>query len=216
MFNRRMVAIICVGAIVCFSAACSSSRIVQIPPRMDLRGYGTVGMIEFASNTQEKNLHQDASREFLTALQDAQPGVPVLELGSERHVLSSLPAEGLDPGAIRAIGEKYHVDVCLFGVLETREVKPRVSFGTSMESMSASAEVEASLSAKLFDTRSGATLWSTSARGKETVGSVSVSPGDGLPEVGVSHSDDALGKLVHSLVTDTTRDFRPSWVRERE
>jgi hypothetical protein len=215
MLNRRTAALVILGAVLGLMTACSSSRLVQIPPRMDLRGYGTVGMIEFASN-HEENLHEEASREFLTALQDAQPGVPVLELGSERQVLRSLPAEGLDPGTIRAIGEKYQVDVCLFGVLETKEAKPKVSIGSTMESLSASAEVEASLTAKLFDTRSGATLWSTSARGKETLGSLSVSPREGLPEVGVSHSDDALDRLVHSLVATATRDFRPSWVRERD
>lgn len=215
MLDRRSASMVTLGAVLGLMTACSSSRLVQIPPRMDLRGYGTVGMIEFTSNAKE-NLHEEASREFLTALQDAQPGVPVLELGSEPQVLSSLPAEALDPGTIRAIGERYQVDVCLFGVLETKEAKPRVSIGSTMESLSASAEVEASLTAKLFDTRSGATLWSTSARGKETLGSVSVSPGDGIPGIGVSHSDDALDRLVHSLVANATRDFRPSWIRERD
>lgn len=215
MLNRRTAAPVILGAVLGLMTACSSSRLVQIPPRMDLRGYGTVGMIEFTSNTKE-NLHEGASREFLTALQDAQPGVPVLELGNERQVLRSLPAEVLDPGTIRAIGEKYQVDVCLFGVLETKEAKPRVSIGSTMESLSASAEVEASLNAKLYDTRSGATLWSTHAQGKETLGSLSVSSGDGIPGIGVSHTEDALDRLVHSLVARATNDFRPSWVRERD
>ncbi len=215
MLSRGKTAIAVLGAVLGLMTACSSSRMVQIPPRMDLRSYGTVGMIEFSSNADE-DLRQGASREFLTALQDAQPGVPVLELGSEQHVLRSLPAGALDPSAIRGIGEKYQVDVFLYGVLETKEVKPRVSIGSTMESLTAAAEVEGSLSAKLFDTQSGATLWSTLAQGKETLGSVSVSSEEGLPEIGVNHPESALDRLVHALVSRATRDFRPSWVRERE
>jgi hypothetical protein len=214
MLNRRIAALAGLGAALGLVAACSSSRLVQVPPRMDLRGYGTIGMIEFASNTQE-DLREAASHEFLTALQDAQPGVPVLELGSERRVLRSLPADELDPSTIRAIGERYQVDVCLVGVLETKEVKPKVSIGSTVESLSATAEVEGSLSAKLFDTRNGATLWSSRAQGKETVAHLSVSE-EGLSGIGASDPDDALGQLVHTLVSRATTDFRPSWIRQRD
>jgi hypothetical protein len=214
MFNRRNAALIGLVAALGLVTACSSSRMVMVPPRMDLGDYGTIGMIEFGSNAPE-GVQQHASREFLTAVQDAQPGVPVLELGSEQRVLSSLPASELDPSAIQAIGEQYQVDAILFGMVETKEVKPNVSIGSMMESMSATAEIEASLNAKLYDTRSGATLWSRMARGKETVARLAVSP-EGLSGSGASDPDDALSKLVDELVLNTTADFRPTWVRQRE
>jgi hypothetical protein len=192
-------------------AACSSSQKVLMPPRVDLVDHGTVGMLRFAS-VQNEDLGTRASEEFLAAMQSAQPGVPVLELGAESVVLSSVGGETLDPQTIRRIGEEYEIDVLLVGVLETSAVKPGFSVGTSIESMSAKAEIEAALTTRMYDTGSGATMWTRTARAKETVAQLDLS-GQGLGGGG-AHPDDARARLVRHLVSENTQDLRPYWVRQ--
>lgn len=187
--------------------ACSSSTLVQVPPRMDLRGLGTVGMVTFTSPG-DSEIGRQATSEFLAALQAAQPGVPVLEIPA--------PAGGaLDPAAIRALGKEHGVGALIVGVLEAKSVKPRVSVGGGLESLNARAEIEGELNAKIYQAGSGATMWSSLARGRETIASVSVSEG-GLAGLGANSRDDANGRLVRGLVNRATEDFRPTWVRQRD
>ena len=195
-------------------AACSSSTLVQVPPRVDLTKYGAIGMIEFGSGDSQ-NLGRQASREFLSALQAAQPGVAVLELGDEARVLQSLGADALDPETMRSIGDKYQVDAVIFGVLDTKPVKPKLSVGSAIESLSASAEIEANLNAKMFEAQTGATVWSSVARDRATVAEFSVS-GEGLSGFGASYPDEANERLVTGLVSLATSDFRPTYVRQKE
>jgi hypothetical protein len=199
-------------AVLAISFACSSSKTIEVPARMDLRGYGTIGLVGFSSEKAEE-LSQQASREFLSAIHSAQPGVAVLELGDARSVLPSLDRGSLDIKTIRKIGEEYGVDVIIFGVLETKEVRPKISIGSTLESVSARAEVEGLLNAKMFDTRNGATIWTKTARCKETVANLSVSGGE-LSAAGAHYPDAAREKLVRVLVAETTEDFRPSYVRQ--
>jgi hypothetical protein len=194
-------------------AACSSSRMAQVEPRMNLRDYGTVGLVKFASNTDDQ-VAARTSQEFLTAIQAAQPGVPVLELGDNRYVGAARTGTQ-DPATVRALGAKHEVDVILFGVLEAKEVRPKVSIGGDLESLKASAEIEGLLNAKLYDVRTGATIWSTSARDRQTVAGLSVS-GGGLSGAGVSHPDESRDRMVHNLVDRATTDFRPTWIRVKD
>jgi hypothetical protein len=211
MISKRTTAIVLGLTMVCL-IGCSSSKTVQVPPRMDLMRYGTIGMISFSSQD-ESGLNDQASRQFLAALQSAQPGLPVLELGDQNSLLAFLEARSLDPKTIRAIGEAYGVDVVIFGAFETKEVKPKFSMGSLMESVSASAEIEASLNAQIYDARSGATLWTKLTRGKETVAGLSLSK-SGISGVGASDPDDVQEKLVRILVAEATEDFRPSYMRQ--
>jgi hypothetical protein len=194
------------------AVGCSSSQKVLMPPRMDLAAYGTVGMVRF-SPAGSAEQHVRASEEFLSALQSAQPGVPVLELGDQPYVLDAVEAETLDPDTVKRIGERFGVDVLLVGVLEAQEVKPDVSLGTGLESLRASAELEGALTARLYDTGSGATIWTTSMRGKETVARVDITSG-GIGGIGASSTKDAEARLVDRLVGSATHDFRPYWVRQ--
>lgn len=190
---------------------CGSSKVL-VPPRMDLARYETIGMIEFSSSGVQ-NLAGTASREFLAAIHSAQPGTPVLELGNEAQVLSVIHAQSLDPAAIRSIGEKFHVDALVVGMLGAQEVKPRLSVGPSLESLSASAELEGVLDARILETRSGATIWTAAARAKEPLARVNLS-GEGLSGVGASLPGDAKTKLVQCLVQRATEDFWSRWERQ--
>lgn len=196
-------------------AGCSSSRMVQVPPRMDLSTMGTIGMVEFRSPQGSVELSRQANRQFLTELQAAQPGVPVLELGDETNVLGSTDVGRLDPETVRALGEKHQVDVLLFGVLEAEEVKPKVSIDSGWQGLNARAEIEGTLTAKMYDARTGATLWTCAATDRCTIAALSVS-GGGLSGGGTADADGARSALFQGLVAKATNDFRPSWVRVRE
>ena len=102
--------------------ACSSHKILM-PPRVDLHGFGVIGMLDFSSPT-HGGLGAQTSREFLAGVQSAQPGVPVVELGDRTRVLAALGLRELDRDAIRAIGERHEVDTLLVGELSTKEMKP--------------------------------------------------------------------------------------------
>ncbi len=186
-------------------SGCASK--VLMPPKVNLTVYNKIGMIQFSSNA-EGNLQQFASQKFLQALQSSQPGVRVLELGDENKVLRTIQRGQLDPAAIQAIGMEYGVDAVVFGRLEISNVKPKVKLSTVLTSMSAQADVDAALSARLLETDSGVTLWTNSVRGRQTVGHVSlVSNGD--IHFGARDPESAYGRLVHWLVVRATRDFRP-------
>ena len=177
MRHARIVAMWITGTAGLAAAAlvgCSSSKRVLVPPRIDLARYESIGMIEFTSSG-TKGLGGTASREFLATIQSAQPGTPILELGDQVRVLGAVDGTALDPETIRRIGEKYQVDAIVVGMLGTQEVKPRVSVGPSLEGLSASAEIEGVLDARIFETRSGATIWSAATRAKQSVARVEVS-----------------------------------------
>lgn len=194
-------------------SGCASTHLERTPPRLDLATYGAVGMIEIGS-PREAELGREANRQFLTAIQTAQPGVPVLELGGQAAVLRDVNATALDPASARALGEKHGVDVLLWGVLETKEVRPKVSLGSDLSSLSAQAEVQGSLLTKLIDTHTGATLWTFSSSDKRTLAAVSVS-GSGVSGSGPVEPTDAREQLVRTLVQRATADFRPGWTRVR-
>jgi hypothetical protein len=203
-----------VGAALALSA-CSSSRTVQVPPRVDLTELGTIGMVGFWSPQTNPELSRQANLQFLTEIQSAQPGVPILELGEEAQGLGGASASALEPAAVRAIGEKHGVDALLFGVLEAKPVKPKVSVGGGLESLSARAEIEGTLTAKMYDTKTGATLWTRIVADKRTVGALSVSSG-GLSGGGTADMDAARSELFEALVVEATEDFRPGWARVEE
>ena len=115
---------------------------VLVPPRMPLRDYGTVGIIIFSSNS-TGNLAEHATRKFMEAVQAAQPGVRILELGGEQRVLRAVEYDGLDFEAMRAIGEKWNVDAVFAGHLEVTDVNPNLDFTRLAKSMSLQADVEA-------------------------------------------------------------------------
>ncbi len=179
------------------SLGCASKPKVLIPPRVDLASFGNLALIEFSATGGER-LGLIASREFLAAMQSAQPGTPVLELSDQG---------ALDPRTVRAIGEKYGVDAIVVGALEAHKVKPNVSFDSAVRWVTASAELEGVLSARILDTRTGATLWSSGARAKREIAHLDVSNGN----VAGTSPDDARQELVEVLVGSATADFWAHW-----
>ena len=194
--SKRVVCLL----LACFVLGCASKPKVLIPPRVDLGSFGNLALVEFTATGGER-LGVIASREFLTAMQSAQPGTPVLELGDE------VPGGRLDVRALRAIGERYHVDAVVVGELEAHHVKPNVSFDSAVRWVTASAQLEGIMNARILDTRTGATLWSSGARATREIARVDLSNGN----VAGKTPDDARQELVEALVGTTTADFWAHW-----
>ena len=192
-------------------AACASTQIVEVPPAIDLRTLGRVGLLSFSSDAPDA-LRRAATEGFMQGLQRAQPGVGILELGESERVLRAVGHEQLDIAALAAIAAKYRVDVLLAGRLELTEVEPHVQVHDTLDSIGLSADVRATLTVRLLECASGSTLWSRSARRKENVASVHLL--SGRPER--FRSDDpnnAYAKLVRGLVRHVTADFLTRYER---
>lgn len=182
---------------------------VWVPPPVDLADFGALGMVEFDAPAGD-GLGALTSREFMSAIQRAQPGTSVLELGDEKRLLAAIAHPELDPEALRAIAEKYHLDALIVGVLEPALVQPKLAFDSGAPWMSASAKLESSLAVRILETRSGATLWSASTHARADVARVDLST-SGVSSMGASQPDEARLTLVRRLVTGATQDFRPYW-----
>jgi hypothetical protein len=207
-----------VGALVLVASvvsSCSSTVLVQAPPRMVLEREGTIGLVAFDVSSGE-NGARDVSSRFLQAIHEGQPGVPVVELGSSATVLDAVGRTSMDADAIREIGKKYHVDAVIVGVLTTKESKPKVdlnlSQGLRLGAVQAQVRLDGTLNAKLFKTDGGATVWSgSSSRWIQLAGMSGDSSGYG--SVAVADRDRQVEQLVADMVQEASCDFRPTWER---
>jgi len=184
-----------------------------IPPEVDLGKYESVGIIEFTTKA-EGNIGKYITQRFIEEISNAQKGVRIVELGEMNEVMRTVNKDAINPITVRAIGEKYRVKALILGELEISKVKPKVSISTIVTSMSAKAEVEASLTAKLLETKDGATIWTSSARDKVNVAQVSIFPG-GNASFDASNPKDAYGNLADELVKEISTDFKATRRRHK-
>jgi hypothetical protein len=191
---------------------CSSTVLVSVPPRMDLKTYGTLGIVEFGSNS-DAAINTHATRQFQEQVQAAQPGTRFIELGNREAVLSAVGGKQLDVDALRKIGEKYGVAAIFLGDLAYSDPKTdvKVSDLARLEG-GVRAEIKGDISSRLVETRTGASVWSNSAWARKQLGSLSVSAERGVSG-GVSKSN-PREEMVPALVYQLTHDFRPSSVRQ--
>ena len=185
---------------------------VMVPPNVDLAVFESIAIIDFTSNA-EGNLADYATQEFLEIVTASQPEVRIIEVGSEEEVLGAVGADKMDLDAVKAIAEEYGVEAVIVGNLEVSDVQPRVSISMDLSSLGVEAEIEASLTTKLYDTYDGATVWTSSAKGRQTVANVNVLSGGGF----YFDADDpakAYGGLVDGLVDEVTYDLRVRYERQ--
>jgi hypothetical protein len=189
---------------------CAHKKIVvEIPPRIDLQPYQTIGIMEMSSNSTDA-LNQLATQRFISEIQGAQPQVRFLELGAQEHVLRAVGRDRLDPDALKALGKKYGVTTIFSGSYELSELKPKVTVGDDLSSLSASASVSVAMVAKHWDTATGATLWTNSRRGQWPVASVSKDSRSPI-SFSLSVPEDRYGQFIGKLVYAVTDDFRPHY-----
>ena len=192
---------------------CSSTVLVPVPPRLDLKSYGTLGIVEFSSNADAAiNVH--ATRQFQEQIQSAQPGTRFVALGSREAVLAAVGGRQLDVDALKKIGEKYGVDAVFVGDIIYSDPKTDIKI-TDITKLDGSVhtEVRGDISSSLMESRSGASIWSSSAWARRQIGRLSVSADQGVS--GGMSNENPRDEMVQSMVYYLTQDFRPTSVRER-
>ena len=191
---------------------CAHYQRVELPPRVDLSQYKSIGIIEFTSSG-AMALGPYATKEFIHQIQRAQPGAHFVELGTQEKVLGSLGRHELDLETIKQIGNKFNVDLLAAGMTEISEIKPDFRFSTEWASIKAQANRRVSLSAKLFETASAATLWTDSMGEEWPVVQLGLSSnGSNSLQVSDAEADcEHVTELVHRL----THDFMPRYMRKR-
>jgi hypothetical protein len=191
---------------------CSSTVLVSVPPRMDLESYGTLGIVEFGSNS-DGAINARATRQFQEQIQAAQSGTRFIELGSREALLAAVGGRQLDADALRKIGEKYGVAAIFLGDIAYSEPRTDVKL-TDLTKLEGGmrTEIRGDISSRLVETRTGASVWSSSAWAKRQIGRLSVSAEQGVSG-GMSKSN-PRAEMVPALVYHLTHDFRPSSVRQ--
>ncbi len=189
--------------------ACAHTEKVLVPPKVDLKSYPSIGVVEFSTNA-EDTLKPYVTQNFIENIQSAQPGTRILELGDADHLLRSLGHSQLNPETIQSIGQKYKVDAIIVGHLQVSQVKPKINVYTASKSLNAKAYVEAALKTRIMETDSGATCWTRATSGKTQVAKINLMKG-GPFSVGVSDPKEKYGKLVPKLVYANTMDFRSKY-----
>ena len=191
---------------------CSSTVLVSVPPRMDLKSYEMLGIVEFGSNADGAvNVH--ATRQFQQQIQAAQPGTRFIELGNREAVLAAVGGRQLDVDTLRRIGEKYGVAAIFLGDIAYSEPRTdvKVTDLTKLEG-GMRTEIKGDISSRLVETRTGASVWSNSAWARRQIGRLNVSAEQGVS--GAVSKSNPREEMVPALVYQLTHDFRPSSVRQ--
>ncbi len=183
-------------------SACSS-KYSMVPARLDLAPYGRIALVTFSSEQPNAAMGSLATQRFAEALLSSQSGIELLELPATD---SSLNAAAL----AKVLGQEKDVPAVFVGFLRVSGVKPRGHLGVS--GMNVRAAVSAELTIRLVSTKTGGTVWRSSAAANGTVGTLDMS--GSLPSIAMRDKEEAYGEVVSQLVTDVTRDLRPSWVRQ--
>lgn len=199
-----------VAGIIAF--ACSHTVVVEIPPKIDLQPYRTVGIVEFTSNSRG-NLGRIATQKFMGCIQNAQPQVRFLELGPEDRLLEKIGRNSLDIEALRVIGENYGVSSIFTGHFEISNPAPQISIGTDLSAIRASAVVNISMVSKHWETTSGATIWTNSRQRQWKVAGFQSNARD--ISFNMNNSDDQYVRYLEELAFAVTDSFRPHYERRQ-
>jgi hypothetical protein len=187
--------------------------LVPVPPRVDMKAYETTGIIEFASNA-DVAINRHATQEFQRELQSAQPGTRFVELGTRESVLAAVGSRELDVDAVKKIGRKYGVAALFHGniIYADPTTDIRVTDITKMQG-GVKAEIKGDIFSRLLETRTGASVWSSSAWARRPLGGV-ISGEQGV-SVAMKGNTNPRYDMVPALVHHLTNDFRASTVRKK-
>lgn len=192
----------------------SCGTVVMIPPEIDLTPYEYVGLISFSIENAKGQLDEMATQRFLQEITWFQKGVQVIELGTLDEVLEKINKATIDQEAAKAIGEHFNVTSFFHGKIKVSDVKPQIDISALIRSLRVRASFNISMTARLFSTETGATLWTDSVYRKESLAYMSMSQ-DSIPYFDIRDEDETYKGLVEHMVYELTRDFRPTKRRVR-
>ncbi len=205
--------ILCI-AIVLMAEILSCGKKVMVPPRIDLKQYEVIGIIEFRSSS-EGELGSYATKKFTEAMRMDQGMIRIVKLGKEADLLRSVGENWLTQAAYMALGEKHKVSTIVTGKVVVSDVRPDVTITPGGGYVSFRADVDATLSVEMIETGNGASIWNNIASATGNVGHVSLFGGRAFT-FDADDPEEAYGKLVNDLVDKTTKDFRVTWERKRD
>jgi hypothetical protein len=209
MMRRYITILLAVAAGI--AVGCSKRVMVQVPPRVDLKPFDVIGVVEFDSDA-KGNLPAFATQRFIESIQRSQPGVRVLELGKASDLKGTIGSDKLDYSAMQSIRERYGVDAVFLGDVDVSDVRPNLDLHSVISSLNVSAEVDAALTARMLETARGTTVWTMSTRRTDKVAQVGMHRGGSI-RFDAKDPEKAYGALVDALVHDITRDFRVTYVQ---
>ena len=214
MKTAFLISVLAIGLVGCSS---TSTVTVKVPPRMTLDRNQTIGIVRFdvqGARGQEPNV----TAKFMEAIQHGQPGVPIIELGSSSDLLNGIGKSQLTGEAVQEIGKKYNVDAVIVGTVQLKESQPKVnvdiSQGIKLSSVQAQVRLDGSLDARIMTTARGASVWTGSSSRWITLAQMSGS-GSGAGSFNLPDRDHQYEKLIIDMVNDTSRDFYPTWEKQR-
>jgi len=182
---------------------------VWFPPEIDLVPYERVGLISFSIENAKGELDAMATQRFLQEITRHQRGVQVLEIGTLDDVLGKIDKATLDQEATTAIGEFFGVTSFFYGNIKVSDVRPQIDVAGLIRHLRVQATFDISMTARLFSTETGATLWTDSADRRGVLANMSMGP-ERIPYFDVRDQREAYRRLTEHLVYDLTRDFRPT------
>ena len=191
---------------------CGSRRVVParvlVPPRLDLKQYGRVGLVLFTVERAKGELNALATRRFSEDILAAQPGVEVLELGSADSVRQRVGETEYGAATAQALGATRDVPVVFIGHLKVSNVTPSGGMH-GLEPPHVEATVSAELTVALLATRSGGTLWRSSGTASRKIGGLAIVGGE--PFFSAKNPNKAYVGLVNDLADYVTRDLWSTW-----
>ena len=190
-------------------SACSA-KYTAVPARLDLAPYGRIAVVTFSTDQSNRVMSALATQRFAEALLASQSGIELLELDAADSTLKGLPANADGVAMAQALGRQRDVPAVFVGQLKVSGVKPRGHLGVS--GVNVRAAVSAELTVRLLSTKTGGTVWRSSAAANGTVGRLAMS--GALPSIAMRDKEEAYGEVVGQLVSDVTRDMRPTWVKQ--
>lgn len=151
-----------------------------------------------------------ATQRFAEALLASQSGIELLELDAADSSFKGLPANADGVALAQALGRERNIPAVFLGQLKVSGVKPRGNL--SVSGVNVRAAVSAELTVRLLSTKTGGTVWRSSSAANGTVGRLGLS--GSLPSIAMRDKEEAYGEVVGQLVSDVTRDMRPTWVKQ--
>src|SRR5258705_12206736 len=104
--------------------ACGGGRrSVLRPPRLDLQPYGRLGLVAFTVENAKGSLHEFATERFAEDMLAAQPGIEVLELGTQDSVLQRVGEKELGIATAQELGKQREVGAVFAGHLKVTNPK---------------------------------------------------------------------------------------------
>jgi hypothetical protein len=190
-------------------SACSS-KYAAVPARLDLVPYGRIAIVTFSAEQPNQAMSSLATQRFAEALLSSQQGVELLELQVSDSSLKGLNPDADAAAIAKLLGKDKDVPAVFVGSLKVSGVKPKGHIGLSGVNLRAA--VSAELTVRLLSTRTGGTVWRSSSAANGTVGRLALN--DKLPSIAMRDKEEAYGEVVGQLVSNVTRDLRPTWVKQ--